>query len=554
MKKLLCMLTALLLVLLLIPCDPALAEAPEDDEAPDITGYWNCGITEMDIMPMPDDHFDVTIYHTDDRVAYEVWNYFCAYDSGDNMLHSTEPGVKSVLTADENANIDVSDPVYTDGSATFSIDDDYILTWHDDKEDAGAGMQFEQSLRHSRGIDVLCADGGFVIQVGVEDGDDGWQAVDDDDGEAVVKLVEADTLDDTFVVRFEPAGDGDATVGAKHVTGDACDEYMTWNVHVQNEKIQSITAGSFIVSPEEYSMDTDILGEWQINDEVMAGMTVAIDEDHGWDIEIRMASPEVRVIRANIVYDCALTKFVYSGGTVYAAEITDDPDPALGDALATDASGSLELIPDGKGGLDMLWCDGQNPDLTARFHRPEGWGEKTIQPMFDGLDLNDGEYAASFDRANLADGVLADVHIFSDDCYDIVDIARMAPGDVLEIGGKTVMICTLDEDAYGDKLINGGFDWGGITLCAYDEDNCWMSLEDDDYHSLTERAVETLALDANVAFTDGWDPDAEPIAAKGIDDVTQAIQDSENEDFNELNTKIRMEGGKVVAIDRHFIP
>ena len=304
MKKLLCMLTALLLVQLLIPCGPALAEAPEDDEAPDFTGYWNCGITDMDIMPMPDDHFDVTIYHTEDRVSYEVWNYFCAYDGSDNMLHSTEHGVKSILTADENANIDISDPVYADGSATFSIDDDYILTWHDDKEDAGAGMQFEEALCHSRGISVLYADGGFVIQVGVEDGDDGWQAVNDDASEAVVKLTEADTLDGTFVVRFEPVGDGEATVGAKHVTDDVCDEYMTWKLLVQDGELQGTTAGFCIVSPEEYTMDADILGEWQINDEIMAGMTVAIDEDHGWDMEIRMASPEARVIRANIVYDC----------------------------------------------------------------------------------------------------------------------------------------------------------------------------------------------------------------------------------------------------------
>ena len=64
-----------------------------------------------------------------------------------------------------------------------------------------------------------------------------------------------------------------------------------------------------------------------------------------------------------------------------------------------------------------------------------------------------------------------------------------------------------------------------------------------------------------MTFTDKWDLDLaaieagrEPLNVTGIEAVTKAIMESENDSFNELNTELVIENGKVVDIARCYTP
>lgn len=193
---------------------------------------------------------------------------------------------------------------------------------------------------------------------------------------------------------------------------------------------------------------------------------------------------------------------------------------------------------------------------NAIFYAPATQDDSAmIVPQFDGLDTNEGTYPAAFDRDGLKDGMLTNVRVFTEDWYDIVDVAQMKIGDTFEAEGKTVVINSLETDEAGNININGGMDVdGGYTLTTEEDTNGWTTLIWDDFCTYTERGTVDLALAEDVTFTDAWEIDKEPVSAEGIEAVTAAIMASENDSFDAYNTTLRIEDGKVVEINRRYVP
>lgn len=179
---------------------------------------------------------------------------------------------------------------------------------------------------------------------------------------------------------------------------------------------------------------------------------------------------------------------------------------------------------------------------------------RTVQPMAPEIDLAalaDGTYGVAFQPDDLADGALK-CTVYTEDCYDIVDISTLEVGDTIWAGGVEIEIKSLERD--DDLLINGGIDEDGYNLRAYDEDNCWKMALEDDYATWTDRGETTLPLADGVTFTDGWNIDQEPVTATGAEAVAEAIHGTDMDSFICLNTTVRVEGGKVVEIVRAFMP
>ena len=180
---------------------------------------------------------------------------------------------------------------------------------------------------------------------------------------------------------------------------------------------------------------------------------------------------------------------------------------------------------------------------------------RTVEPMVPEYDLDalaDGVYPVYFDPANLADGTLS-LTVYSQDVFDIVDISTLEAGDSLVVNGIPFVIETLERDD-GDLLINGGLDNGGLTLRAFDEDNCWKAVMEDDQNTYTERGDATLPLADDVTFTDGWDIEKDPVTVSGAEAVADAITGTDMNYFSPLNTTVRVEGGKIVEIVRAYMP
>ena len=150
---------------------------------------------------------------------------------------------------------------------------------------------FAETDPAAEGTKVNCeiVDGSYVIQIDNPEGDTGWTADDMAQDDTVVKLYDADLIEDTFVVRYDPVGDGDVTVAVRHFTGSACDELYTFALHVENGAVTESTGGSYTASPDEAEQDPFISGEWTESETQTAQMTIIKNAERDWDVEI--ASP-----------------------------------------------------------------------------------------------------------------------------------------------------------------------------------------------------------------------------------------------------------------------
>ena len=129
-------------------------------------------------------------------------------------------------------------------------------------------------------IKCLIENGSYVIQV--ESGNGlGWIADDMAQDDSVVKLGRAESLDGVFVARYDPVGDGDATVSIRHYTGIACDEAHTFDLRVENGAVTESTGGSFTASPDETEQDPYLCGEWLESETQFTRMTIAKNEGRG---------------------------------------------------------------------------------------------------------------------------------------------------------------------------------------------------------------------------------------------------------------------------------
>ena len=214
------------------------------------------------------------------------------------------------------------------------------------------GEEAEAAVGHK--FNDLIEDGEFIIQVDAGD-DMGWIADDMAQDSSVVKLVYADTLDGTFVARYAPVGDGDVTVGVRHYAGYACDEMMTWDLHVENGAVTEVTGGSYTASGDEADSDPYLLGEWLEKDTQFTQMTIEKNPEKGWDVEI--ASPMTHgayIFKTTIQFDCERNGFVY------------DKEVELGEAAVAGTTGIFTFVGDP---VDVLleWCDDQNPENTIVF-------------------------------------------------------------------------------------------------------------------------------------------------------------------------------------------
>ena len=218
-------------------------------------------------------------------------------------------------------------------------------------------------------INAFIEDGEFIIQVPVEPGDEGWDAYDMAQDPSVVELAIADTIEDTFVARYAPVGDGDMTVGVRHFTGIACDQVMTWDLHVEDGAIREVTGGSHTASSEDEWYDAYILGEWLEQDTQVCRMNIAKNIERGWDVEIIFpVSHGAYIFNATVQFDCELDSFVYENGAYWDIPVDFEDGMDLGEARTTDTCGNLSIEGD-EAHLVLSWYDDERPEDLVRFER-----------------------------------------------------------------------------------------------------------------------------------------------------------------------------------------
>lgn len=236
------------------------------------------------------------------------------------------------------------------------------------------GTQDEAGLE----VNTLTEDGSFVIQIGAGD-DLGWIADDMAQDDTVVKLAFEDTLEGTYVARYEPTGDGDVTVGVRHYIGIACDKRFTWDLRVADGAVQEVIGGGTAFSPDEAEQDPLLSGEWLEAETQFTQMTVAKNEARGWDVEI--AAPMTHgayIFKTTVYYDCDVNGFVYDKGKFWDVPITDSDEAVeLGEAKLAGTMGTFTLSGDEQNPC-LTWYDDHDPEATVIFERATDGAEGAV--------------------------------------------------------------------------------------------------------------------------------------------------------------------------------
>ncbi|MBQ6123230.1 MAG: peptidoglycan-binding protein [Clostridia bacterium] len=221
----------------------------------------------------------------------------------------------------------------------------------------------------------------------------------------------------------------------------------------------------------------------------------------------------------------------------------------------------------GEGNLNFagLAVDEKTGDIwlsnAVEFDNSTEPATKTVAPQTVEVDVNalpDGEYPVAFNRGDILSGAtgiyMNAVHIFSMDIYDIVDVNTLTAGDTLVVSGEEIPVTSV-ERSDSEVLVNGGLEAeNGVVLGPIDEDtNGYRVWLESDMATFTELGATTLVLADNAEFNDSWNIDAEPVKVSH-DGIVSAIAESDNDYFNQYNTSIRVEDGKVVEIKRVYVP
>lgn len=224
------------------------------------------------------------------------------------------------------------------------------------------------ALAEENTINSLVEEGSFIVQIDDPEGDLGWLAETKD--ESIVSIYDADLIEDTYVVRYDPVNDGDTTVTVKHYTGIACDQVYTWDLTVKDKTIVEPTGGSHTASPDPATFDATLIGQWETAD----GMaTMSITKNPGgsvWDAEINGASSHNGyAFVATIYYDCEKDAFVYDKGKYWELPITDSEEaPALGEPTTAGMSGAFTFSGDEEKPV-LTWKGDDEDSIEIEFSK-----------------------------------------------------------------------------------------------------------------------------------------------------------------------------------------
>lgn len=198
--------------------------------------------------------------------------------------------------------------------------------------------------------------------------------------------------------------------------------------------------------------------------------------------------------------------------------------------------------------LLLVGCAGSNK--TSSVQR--------VSPLPSGISIDslaDCTVAAGFNTAdfNWRGGNLS-MTVYSDYRYDAADVARLQVGDTIVYeGGKPLPVDSIERrDSF--VIINGGIETGGAELTASDGGTYRATTLDDHsvYRKLGKRTV--LLADDFVIVDCGENPtDPNDTIRSGQKPYLDRLKDYKRE-FSPLDTRVRIEKGKITEIHRHWIP
>lgn len=142
------------------------------------------------------------------------------------------------------------------------------------------------------------------------------------------------------------------------------------------------------------------------------------------------------------------------------------------------------------------------------------------------------------------------VKVYSYDLFDMVDIAGLKTGDTIVTHAGEVAVSSVERNASGTVLINGGLDLGGFDLIS-DGGGVYYEIGYNDAKSWYEAGEATLRVSTDLEFMDNIDLE------KGLQIYYAGsflVGEVTDYHFTPYNTTIRTENGQIVSMERIYTP
>lgn len=318
----------------------------------------------MEIYSDSDAKDDIRAHMITDYVIDNGIDIAAYQDYGWDPVVLPAPYEDEEMLADE-ADLSEDDAALVEDDTALSEDDAAL------SEDDAALFEDISEAIDERGIEGEILDGNYVLRVPVDADDPGeWIADDMSQDDSVVKLASAELKDGVYTITYEPTGDGVITAAVRHITNGACDRLYTYDLEVKDGKATGVTGGSYTESPSNEMISEYITGEW-LEAETQFTQAEIIDNPAG-GFDVTIISPATHgsfIIKATMYYDCETDNFVYENGSVYEVPITDSEEEDPGEAVRTDASGTITIIPDEAQEkiASLEWRTSENPEDAVAF-------------------------------------------------------------------------------------------------------------------------------------------------------------------------------------------
>ena len=205
-----------------------------------------------------------------------------------------------------------------------------------------------------------------------------WTVYTGDKGDATFYelLTESSEEDGYAYVGSFKALDGETAddyIRIVHTNGFVVDEYMDFNIHIEDGKITEHTGGSHALPTSDQEFDQMISGDWEAEDGSNVFLSLSLNPEGGFDGTVsdgsgRDGSAALYTFTAE--YDVISEAFLYHDGTSHTAQITD------GSGAETEEP-SEKAEGTGTGLITFDPVSEGTEDLKLIFHDP-GYTEKDI--------------------------------------------------------------------------------------------------------------------------------------------------------------------------------
>lgn len=150
-----------------------------------------------------------------------------------------------------------------------------------------------------------------------------------------------------------------------------------------------------------------------------------------------------------------------------------------------------------------------------------------------------------------AGNVVLRMQVYSYEKFDMVDIAAMKTGDIIQVSGEKIVVNSLERKENGTVLVNGGLDEGGFDL-ATDDSGIYFLHGYSDMKTWNLLGEVEYPVSDDFVFIDSADLDRGEVTYTAAD-LVDSVPDFAF-GYQPQNTTVCLENGRIEGMERVYTP